>query len=146
MAAHIGASFGQASDHERRRIPTAVIRLGLGSLAAVGIVLIALTAYRAISGDAGERPGLVFTIPEGSYQRIAIPGFDSAIELPTEITFASPEEAAITVVNEDVVQHRAGPFLVGPGQTYIQRFPEPGEYVINCSVDASESIAVTVEG
>ena len=36
-------------------------------------------------------------------------------------------------------------FLVGPGQTYVQTFPSPGTYPINCTVNADESIVVTVE-
>ena len=44
------------------------------------------------------------------------------------------------------VAQRAGPFLVGPGQTYVQRFPNPGVYPIACTVNAAESIVVTVEG
>lgn len=74
------------------------------------------------------------------------PGFDSAIAIPTDIRFASPAEAVITVHNLDTVQHRAGPFLVGPGQTYVQRFPEPGRYPVICTVDPLETVVVTVEG
>ena len=54
------------------------------------------------------------------------------------------EPAAITVVNDDGVTQRAGPFLVGPGQTFIQRFPSAGDYPITCTVDDAESILVTV--
>ena len=62
------------------------------------------------------------------------------------VIFVEDDTAAITIVNNDTVDHRAGPFLVGAGQTYTQRFPEPGQYAINCSVNAAESITVTVEG
>jgi hypothetical protein len=40
--------------------------------------------------------------------------------------------------------HRAGPFLVGPGQTYVQRFTEPGRYPVICTVDPLETVVVTV--
>ena len=33
-----------------------------------------------------------------------------------------------------------------PGQTFTQRFPEPGRYPIVCTVDPLESVVVTVEG
>lgn len=118
----------------RRRVAVPVI--------AALLLLMAAAAWR---GDDGDDRGLVFSIPSGSYERVAVPGLESAIALPTQITFAPGEEAAITIVNEDVVTHRAGPFLVAAGQTYTQRFPEPGEYVINCSVDPAESIRVIVE-
>jgi plastocyanin len=68
------------------------------------------------------------------------------VTIPTDIRFGSGEVAAITIINEDDVTHRAGPFLVGPGQTFTQRFPRPGSYPITCAVDPAESIVVTVEG
>jgi hypothetical protein len=115
------------------------------SIAGIALVVIALAAL--VSWERGEADqGLLFTIPEGSYENVAIPGIDSAITIPTSITFDSPEEAIITIVNEDVVDHRAGPFLVGAGQTFTQRFPQPGEYPIACSVDPAESVVVTVKG
>jgi plastocyanin len=75
-----------------------------------------------------------------------VPEYESAIAIPTDIRFLPGEVPAITVKNEDVVAHRAGPFLVGAGQSYTQRFPKPGTYPIACAVDPAESIVVTVEG
>jgi plastocyanin len=63
----------------------------------------------------------------------------------TDIRFASPTEAIITVQNLNDVEHRAGPFLVGAGQAFVQRFPEPGRYPLVCTVDPLESVVVTVE-
>jgi plastocyanin len=94
--------------------------------------------------DNDERPGLVFIIPEGSKNNV-LPELESAVQIPTDIRFGPEETAAITIVNEDDVTHRAGPFLVGPGQTYIQRFDDAGSYPIACAVDPAESIVVTVE-
>lgn len=111
----------------------------------IGMIVV-LAGIMSWTGDSAEESGLVFTIPAGSYERVAVPGIDSAIKIPTQIVFKKGDDASITIINNDVVDHRAGPFLVGAGQTYVQRFPEPGEYAINCSVDASESIIVTVEG
>ncbi|MCC6790613.1 MAG: hypothetical protein IT336_02955 [Thermomicrobiales bacterium] len=115
-------------------------------VSAVTIVLLVMAGIVTWNGDSDEPPGLVFTIPAGSAKNVAVPGIDSAIDIPTEITFAADDVAAISIVNNDNVEHRAGPFLVGPGQTYTQRFPSPGEYFIDCSVDPAESIAVIVEG
>lgn len=108
-----------------------------------GILMIALA-----SGRIGTQPtqGLVFTIPAGASETVARPGWDSAIAIPTDIRFDSPAEAVITIKNLDSVTQRAGPFLVGPGQTFTQRFPEPGRYPIVCTVDPLESVVVTVEG
>ncbi len=92
-----------------------------------------------------EMPGLAFVIPEGAGAAIANSTLVSAIKLPTEIVFEPGDEAAISVRNDDSVPLRAGPFVVLPGQTYVQRFPNPGEFDIACTVDPLESIKVTVK-
>ena len=47
-------------------------------------------------------------------------------------------------INEDGTMHRAGPWLVDGGQTYRLKFDKPGVYQFDCTVDASESVTVTV--
>lgn len=117
----------------------------------LGVVFVVLAgvllAAGAFSARTGLRPaeGLLFTIPAGAKDRVTRPGFDSAISIPTDIRFASPAEAVITVQNLDDVEHRAGPFLVGAGQTFEQRFPEPGRYPLVCTVDPLETVVVTVD-
>lgn len=127
-------------------------RLLLGGITASLLVLVlvfgGISALGVGSGDA-ERDdpvsgGLYFEIPYGASETIDQPGITSAIEIPTDIRFGPGDTAAITIVNYDTVQHRAGPFLVGAGQTFVQRFPSAGVYPINCTVDDSESIVVTV--
>lgn len=109
-------------------------------------VVIGLSAWGLFGPQAGPQgQGLVFVIPEGSSTRV-VAGVESAIQIPTDIRFQKGEVAAITIINQDTTVHRAGPFLVGPGETYTQRFPRPGSYPINCAVDPSESVVVTVEG
>lgn len=105
-----------------------------------------LLAAGVITGRTGLAPaqGLHFTIPAGASATVARPGFDSAIPIPTDIRFASPAEAVITIENLDDVEHRAGPFLVGAGQTFVQRYPEPGRYPVVCTVDPLETVVVTV--
>ncbi len=117
-------------------------------LAAVALLVLLVGGYAALNagGVARQGDGLVFVIPAGSSAMVEVPGIDSAVQIPTDIRFAADETAAITIVNQDAVSHRAGPFLVAPGQTYLQRFPDPGEYFIACSVDPAESVTVTVEG
>lgn len=91
-----------------------------------------------------EPEGLSFVIPKGAGAAVNNDTLKSAIKLPTEITFQPGEEAAISVKNEDSIPLRAGPFVVLPGQTYTQRFPNPGEFNIACTVDPTESITVWV--
>ncbi|MCC6703245.1 MAG: hypothetical protein IT334_00125 [Thermomicrobiales bacterium] len=111
------------------------------ALIAVALLLFAYAQFREDQEDAG---GLFFEIPYGAQQRVPA-GLLSAVDMPTEIVFAKGETARITVVNNDTVMHLAGPFLVGPGQTYIQNFPNPGVFPIDCTVNDDESIVVTVE-
>lgn len=130
----------------RRRLRPGNRGLVIGAL--LIIVAGVLLAAGLFSGRTGVQPssGLLFTIPAGAKSNVARPGFDSAIPIPTDIRFNSPAEAVITVKNLDDITHRAGPFLVGPGQTFMQRFPEPGRYPIVCTVNPLETVVVTVEG
>ncbi len=65
--------------------------------------------------------------------------------MPRSILFKDGDTAKITVINHDDVTHLAGPFVVGPGETYVQTFPNPGIFPIDCAVNAEESIVVKVE-
>lgn len=121
-----------------------VTRTIVVSLAVFTLLLASLVVASKVLDDDGGPEGLIFTIPAGSKELIP-PELESAIQIPTDIVFAAGEQAAITIINEDDVTHRAGPFLVGPNQTYVQRFEDPGSYPIACSVDPAESIVVTVE-
>jgi len=89
--------------------------------------------------------GLSFTGLKG-ISLVAVPTIDSAIEIPTDIRFGPGDVARITVRNDDSVANRAGPWVIGPGQTYTARFDNPGVYEFECTVDASESVTVTVTG
>lgn len=123
-----------------------------GRMLVIGLLALVLVGGVAgiflLSGRMAQQStqGLVFTIPAGASETLARPGWDSAIAIPTDIRFDSPAEAVITVKNLDSVTQRAGPFLVGPGQTFTQRFPEPGRYPIVCTVDPLETVVVTVAG
>ena len=113
---------------------------------AVIVVVLLLLGYAQFFGNSGEEdPGLIYEIEFGAQQRVPA-GLLSAVEMPTKITFEEGETARITVINNDTVTHLAGPFLVGPGQTFVQNFPNPGVYPIDCTVNEDESIVVTVEG
>lgn len=139
------------SDHEANRPEerTGVTRrpvvTGLLAAAVVVVALLAgvTTDWFGLASKAD--PGLLFVIPAGSAETLERPSIDSAIAIPTKIRFGPDEAAVITIRNEDTVAHRAGPFVIDAGQTFIQRFPDPGEYPIACAVDPAESVVVTVE-
>lgn len=110
-------------------------------LIAVALLLI---GYGQFGSESAKDGGLFFEIEYGAQQRVPA-GLLSAVEMPTDIRFGNGDTAKITVVNNDTVTHLAGPFLVGPGQTYVQTFPSAGVYPIACTVNDDESIVVTVE-
>jgi hypothetical protein len=115
-----------------------VLPIALAGL--VGVVVAGGLLLRWISSP--EDPGMVFVIPASA--QVEVPTIDSAIDIPTNITFGSDETAVITVRNDDSIPQRAGPWVVGAGQTYTARFDEPGVYQFDCSVDDRESVTVTV--
>jgi hypothetical protein len=130
----------RASQRGRARALTVVLLSVL-----LGIVIVLLGANVLRSTPQPRNDGLLFVIPAGSAARLSQPGVESAIPLPTLIRFRPGETAAISVRNDDTVVHRAGPFVVAPGETYTMRFPAPGEYPVTCTVNPAESIRVIVE-
>lgn len=141
------------TDSEQRLVPRQPRRRGflqrrsslLLSLAVVGLFVGAFAIATNRAGE-DEDPGLLFVIPAGASDLVAVPTIDSAIEIPTDIRFGPGDVARITVRNDDSVANRAGPWVIGPGQTYTARFDNPGVYEFECTVDASESVTVTVTG
>jgi hypothetical protein len=111
----------------------------LGAFVIGALVMLAIQMLKTDSDD-----GLVFVIPAGAKNNVPA-GLISAVDVPREIIFADGDTAKITVINNDDVTHLAGPFVVGPGETYVQTFPNQGIFPINCAVNADESIVVKVE-
>lgn len=108
------------------------------------VVAVGLFAWATLVDGDDTEEGLGFVIPAGWKSRI-VPELQSAVEVPNDSYFGPGDVAKITVINNDDVTHRAGPFLVAGGQTFTQRFDKPGEYPIACSIDPADSVVVTVE-
>lgn len=119
-------------------------RLFLLAASLAALVLVAALGGVAAFWQDPEPEGLVFVIPAGAAERLEMPTIDSAIEIPVDIRFGPDDVAKITIINEDGTMHRAGPWLVDGGQTYRLKFDKPGVYQFDCTVDASESVTVTV--
>lgn len=136
------------NDH-RKRSRGRVYRRGASI---VGVILAAIVVVGTTSIIANRHEsdlvasGLQFVIPAGASANIDVPTIDSAIAIPTEITFAAGEPAVLSIRNDDEVANRAGPWVVGPGQTYTAKFDKPGTYEYVCSVDAAESVTIIVQG
>jgi hypothetical protein len=134
-------------EREGAAAPSRFRRPRMTSIATLALVAVTLLLFglRGLAGDGGPKgPGLVYDIPLGASNTVPA-GLKSAVAMPTDIVFAKGETAKITVTNNDTVTHLAGPFLVGPGQTFVQTFPSPGRYPITCTVNEDESIVVTVQ-
>jgi hypothetical protein len=121
----------------RMLLPIVGAIVGAVLLIAVGIILLQQTATE-------NDPGLLFEIPAGASANVPA-GLLSAVDIPREIIFRDGDTAKITVINHDSVTHLAGPFVVAPGETYVQSFPNRGIFPINCAVNPEESIVVKVE-
>lgn len=122
-----------------------------GGLLMIGLLVIVATlstVYVIVNLHEADLAGkgLQFVIPYGASKNISVPTIDSAIDVPTNIVFKKGEPAVLSIRNEDNVANRAGPWVVGAGQTYTAKFDKPGTYEYLCSVAAAESVTITVEG
>jgi len=118
-----------------------------GGLLALMILLMAVQAVaRHDLETTTSEGGLSFVIPLGASATLANPAMDSAIAIPTRIVFKDGEPAVLTIRNADTAPNRAGPWVLGPGQTYTVRFDQPGTYAYACTMNPAESVTVIVEG
>jgi hypothetical protein len=108
----------------------------------IGLLLVISLGGFALLWDGGEPGGLTLVIPEGAAATVEYPTIDSAIAVPTELVFERGE--VLTIRNEDAAANRAGPWVLGGGETLRMKFDTPGEYTYLCTVDASENVTVTV--
>ena len=138
-----------AAEARRKLARARVYRRGgflmIGMLAIVIVLSVVYIIANRHEADLASE-GLHFVIPEGASASLQVPTIDSAIAIPTEIVFHAGEPAVLSIRNDDKVANRAGPWVIGAGQTYTAKFDEPGTYEYVCSVDAAESVTITVEG
>lgn len=74
---------------------------------------------------------VVFVIPKGMAV-LQANGKDPPM-LPATIILTVGQLDTIVIRNEDVWPVRIGPFKIGPGQQYTQRFRRPGQVKLICS-------------
>jgi hypothetical protein len=112
------------------------------AVGAIGLLLAVSLGSFALLWDGGEPGGLTLVIPAGAAATLDFPTIDSAIPVPTELVFERGE--VLTIRNEDTAANRAGPWVLGAGETLRMRFDTPGEYSYLCTVDEAESVTVRV--
>lgn len=137
------ATVAPAAVRARRRQRQRLLLVAAGI---TGLLLVLMLGGVARFWEGSGAGGLVFVIPQGAAAQLDQPMIDSAIAIPTDIRFGPGDDARITIRNEDSTTNRAGPWVVMPGQTYTVGPLPPGEYFYNCTVDAAESVTVTVVG
>jgi plastocyanin len=124
-------------------------RLGYGRAGLACAVLLGAAGIGACAGDdagpgveaaSGVDADWAFTIPAGAGERIDA-GEALAI-LPAEMDVRVGQ--VIRIVNEDDRGHLVGPFFVGAGETLVQRFSSPGEFVGECTVHPSGRLVLRV--
>jgi hypothetical protein len=81
-----------------------------------------------------------YTIPAGAGE--ALDAGEPLEILPAELEVEVGE--VIEIVNEDDRGHLVGPFFVGKGETLVQRFSSPGQFVGQCTVHPSGELTLTV--
>ncbi len=141
-------AVANARELHRKQSRARVYRRGGIIMLAMLLVVVILSVVYVVANWhrehlAGE--GLHFEIPVGA-ATTQVPTIDSPIAIPTRIRFTVDQPAVLTIRNNDSVANRARPWVIGPGQTFSATFDEPGTYEYTCSVDAAESVAITVEG
>lgn len=126
----------------QEREPAGRARRLLITIGVIGLLVVVSLGGLAAFRDGDDSGGMTLVIPEGSAAKLDYPTIDSAIEVPTKMVFERGE--VLTIRNEDTAANRAGPWVLAAGETLRMRFDTPGEYFYLCTVDAAESVTVTV--
>lgn len=110
--------------------------------AIVLIVAAAIVVGLLIGGSGGESAGAthVYTIPPGSFQRLAA-GEDLEV-IPAEVRVAVGD--SISIRNEDAVGQTVGPYYVPAGQTVRQTFTEDATLEGVCTAHKDGRIRIVV--
>jgi hypothetical protein len=114
------------------------VTLGLFAAAAAIMVLASVGLSQVVGRPEGVEHSIV--IPAGTAQRLAA-GEDVEL-IPTELRYRLRDQ--LIVINQDVVGHQVGPFIVEPGERLEQRFSEVATLQGFCSLHAAGSITIDI--
>jgi plastocyanin len=82
-----------------------------------------------------------FVIPQNTAARVA--AGETVEVLPTEIKLKQYD--TLIIRNEDSEEVQIGPFLIQPGQSFIQQYKNAGTYDLMCSIHIGENLRVIVD-
>lgn len=106
-------------------------------------LLLALTALvvPACSDDTREAQTYLVEIPAGTAERQKA-GEEMKL-LPSTLTLQVGD--TLKIDNQDAAYQTVGPYDVGPGQTLVQTFQEPGEIRGLCTLHPSGEVTIVIE-
>lgn len=107
----------------------------------VSAVAVLAAGRMAASDDDGR---IVYEIPPGSVAR-AEAGEDLRI-IPDTVTVDLTAADTVEVRNNDDRPFQFASTVIGPGQSYVARFEEPGVYLFMCSLRGGKNIRFVVLG
>jgi hypothetical protein len=108
-----------------------------------GLLLIVLVSAGWWAWDSFEqRRQVVYVIPAGTSAQIASGA--SVSVLPTTIELERNVRDTLVIRNDDTQPLQIGPYLVAPGQRFVQRYPNRGTFDLLCSIHPSQRMRVIV--
>jgi hypothetical protein len=110
---------------------------------AVVCLLVAAAAWAAFAPLPRGPREVEYVIPKGTGDGTETHG--NIGMLPARLQLTLGVRDIVIVKNDDAVEQRFGPVLLGPGQTYRLPFNAPGRYQFACSASQGEHIVVTVD-
>lgn len=115
----------------------------LRRLARGGLLIIVLASAGWWAwGSFEQRRQLVYVIPAGTSAQIAR---GAAVDvLPTTIELERNVRDTLVIRNDDTQPLQIGPYLVAPGQRFVQRYPNRGTFDLLCSVHPGHRMRVIV--
>ena len=139
MTTSIGAS--DRASHRVRRYRR--ILRGAAIVAVVVALMWAVSTTALLIYTRGTRAETTheLVIPAGTQERIA--AGENALELPPTWSYYADDE--LILVNQDLVPHRIGPWVVGPNSTFSIILQPPLGGLFLCSLHPSGEISLDVE-
>lgn len=108
----------------------------------VAIAMIAIGGSLLWQATTNRQRQLVFEIPPGTAARLAA-GEEVTI-FPSTIIIDLRQHDTLVIQNNDSAEVTIGPFLIVPGQRFVQRYWSPGVYELICSVHQGEQLRIEV--
>lgn len=109
----------------------------------VGLLLAVMASAGWWAWDSFEqRRQVVYVIPAGTSAQIASGA--TVDVLPTTIELERNVHDTLVIRNDDTQPLQIGPYLVAPGQRFVQHYPNRGTFDLLCSVHPGQRMRVIV--